>query len=193
MIRSQLAAHAVPPHPGLDVDSWTTIAAAMPALLYLVLRPVDLILGLPSWLGAVMARQAILSGVRAGAASATGMDMLGAAFEEARTCEPPDGVTVEQVPSEIETEIETDLANQGAIDLATLRESIDPKRRATLLSAIDSAFRDVGLLHAQYYRDPRVIDFTARCVAGKQRAWIVDASSLADPMPDEDDTETGPG
>ena len=128
----------------LDVDSWKKLAAAAPALLYVGLYPVDKILGLPSWLGAVMARQAILSGVRAGAASATGMDMLGAAFEEARTCEPPDGVTVEQVPSEIETEIETDLANQGAIDLATLRESIDPKRRATLLSAIDSAFRDVG-------------------------------------------------
>ena len=159
-------------------DSVKAFAALLAFLLYPLWYPIDLLLGIPSWLfGGVMTRFAILLGARAAAASAPGMDMIGAAFRGARTGQVPDGVVDVIVPEPIERDIERRLS-AGPIDFTTLRASLDPAARASLLDALKKVFTDVGLLHAQYYQDERVIDFIAQCIAGSTQTWVHDATAL---------------
>ena len=163
----------------IDPETAQGLAAFLAFLLYIVWYPIDLVLGLPSWLfGGVMTRFAILLGARAAAASAPGMDMIGAAFRGARTGQPPKGVLDVIVPEPIEQDIERRLA-AGRIDFTTLRASLDPAARASLLDALKKVFTDVDLLHAQYYQDARVIDFVAQCISGSTQAWVHDATALS--------------
>jgi hypothetical protein len=161
-----------------DPEAAKGFAAFLAFLLYPVWYPIDLLLGMPSWLfGGVMTRFAILLGARAAAASAPGMDMIGAAFRGARTGQVPEGVVDVIVPEPIEQDIEQRLS-AGRIDFTTLRASLDPSARASLLDALKTVFTDVGLLHAQYYQDERVIDFIAQCIAGSTPTWVHDATAL---------------
>lgn len=148
-------------------ESLQEVVSVFPVLVYwFVLFPIDVVLGLPAWLGAALTRLAILVGLRSAAASAPGMDMLGAAFDPRRTSTAPAGVTEVTVPEHIEKSVENRLAAANRIDFAGLRASIDPARRATLLKAIETTFTEVGLLHAQYYQDANVIDYIAALIAG---------------------------
>jgi hypothetical protein len=171
-------------------------AALAPALLYVVFFPIDKLLGLPSWIGAVMSRFAILMGLRAAASGAPGMDMLGAAFRPRRTSTPPDGITELVIPDAIEHDIEQRLTSNSRIDFALLRSGIDAAKRASLFATVKLAFTDVGLLHAQYYQDARIVDYIAQRIAASTPCeWIVEektaeATASAQPVqPSERPTE----
>jgi hypothetical protein len=167
----------VDPLKGTAFDPRTaqTAAALAAALLYVVFYPIDKLLGMPSWLGAVMTRFAILMGVRAAASGAPGMDMLGAAFRPARTSTAPKNITELVIPEAIEHDIEQRLTSNSRIDFAMLRGGIDAAKRASLFATVKLAFTDVGLLHAQYYRDARIVDYIAQCIAGTTPCeWMVD-------------------
>jgi hypothetical protein len=150
-------------------------AAAVAGLLYAVFYPIDHLLGVPSWCGAVMTRFAILTGARAAAASAPGMDMLGSAFRASHTGREPAGVARVTVPRTIRDDLERRLDASARLNLSALRAGLNPARRASMLATIRTAFTDVGLLHAQYYQDTRIIDYIAQCIAGTEpREWVLD-------------------
>jgi hypothetical protein len=158
-----------------DPQTAQSAAALAAAFLYVVFYPIDKLLGLPSWIGAVMTRFAILMGVRAAASGAPGMDMLGAAFRPTRTSTAPEGITEVVIPEAIEHDIEQRLTSNSRIDFAMLRSGIDTANRASLFATIKLAFTDVSLLHAQYYRDARIVDYIAQCIAGTTPCeWVVD-------------------
>ncbi len=157
-------------HSLLHPDSARMLAALAAAALYVPLYPLDKLLGVPAWLSAVMTRFAILAGVRAGAASAPGVDMLGAAFRPARTGQIPKKVTDVVVPEAIEQQVLARLRPTNSLDL--LRPALDPARHTSLLQDVKCAFTDITLLHAQYYQDERLIDFVAQVIAGKQPLWM---------------------
>lgn len=149
----------------LDPQLALTMAGALSAGLYYIVYPLDLLLGLPVWLSAVATRFAILVGVRAAAGTAAGMDMLGSAYRARSTGTiPSSGVEDVVVPADIEADIERRVA-QLHVGLTDLRSALDPARRATLAQALRAAFADVDLLHAQYYQDPRIIDYVAQRIA----------------------------
>jgi hypothetical protein len=102
--------------------------------------------------------------------------MLGSAFDLSRAGEAPAGVRVVTIPATIEQSIERRLAACSLIDLTGLRASLDPARRATLMKAVETAFTDLGLLHAQYYQDERVIDYVAGLIAGNAAPEWTDLS-----------------
>lgn len=154
------------------------VAALAPAFLYIAFFPIDKLLGLPSWVGAVMTRFAILTGMRAAASGAPGMDMLGAAFRPSRTSTAPEEITELVIPEAIEHDIEQRLTSNSRIDFALLRSGIDAAKRASLFAMVKLAFTDVGLLHAQYYQDPRIIDYIAQRIAATTPCeWMVDEKS----------------
>jgi hypothetical protein len=148
-------------------DSLQAVAAAGPVALYaLLFVPLDLLVGLPAWCGAVLTRFFILLGARAAAGGASGVDILGAAFDPRATGTPPARVTELTIPRSIETEIEMRLDAAMRLDLAPLRAALDPARRAMMVDAAQRVFSDPALLHAQYYQEPRVVEFVARLIAG---------------------------
>jgi hypothetical protein len=162
-----------------DPETARSAAAFAAASLYVVFYPIDKLLGLPSWFGAVMTRFAILMGVRAAASGAPGVDVLGGAFKPVLTGTVPPRITEMHVPEAIERDIEHRLASTSRIDFATLRSSIDPAKRASLFAMVKLTFTDVGLLHAQYYQDARIVDYIAQRIADSTTPeWIVDSTSL---------------
>ena len=164
-----------PGSPGSWYDLWKhttlhtlTLAAWVVAALYMLLKPIDMLLGLPSWLSAVVTRFAILVGVRAAAGSVPGMDVLATAFRPSCTgCVPAEVETV-VVPNAIEDDIAHRLTATNRIDVVTLGGALDPARRASLLDTVRIVFTDVGLLHQQYYQDDRIIDYVARRIADRE-------------------------
>jgi hypothetical protein len=155
------------------------LAALAAALLYVALYPVDKLAGLPSWLGAAAARFAILSGARAAASGATGMDMLGGAFRRSRTGQLPERVDDILIPESIEQDIARSLDENNRVHFALLRASLDPAQHALLIDLVRMAFTDVGLLHSQYYCDPRIVDYVAQHIAGVQSPAWDDRSEVA--------------
>ena len=176
-------------HTFFDPGTWHTMAAGTCGIGLLILYPIDLLLGLPSWLAAVGTRFAILIGLRAAAGSAAGNDMVGAAFQSARTGIPPEGIHMELVPPAIEAQVEQALDQRCRVDFARLRTAIGPERGRSLLGALHAALSDVDLMHAQYYQDPSVIDFVAQIIARKSKpVWAIadqgaPAKSTEDPLP----------
>jgi hypothetical protein len=121
---------------------------------WLLFYPLDKLVGLLPWLGAVGTRFVIVIGARA-AAGAPGIDMLGAAFQPYRTGEPPAGVTKITIPAIIEQDLEQRIDACLRANFAPLREALDPARHAMLVDAVRTAFIDPALLHSQYYQDER--------------------------------------
>jgi hypothetical protein len=141
-------------------------AAFLPVILYwLAIYPVDKVLGLFPWLGAVATRFFIVLGARAAAAGAPGMDMFGAAFDARRTGEAPDRTVVITVPDAIESDLEKTLDGRMRVDLSPFRRALDPARNVMLLDAVKTVFTDPALLHSQYYQDERIVDYIATLIA----------------------------
>jgi hypothetical protein len=150
----------------LHPDQWQKFAALAPVLVYwLVFLPVDKLLGILPWFGAVATRFSILIGTRAAASGAAGIDMLATAFEPRRTAEVPVGVEKVTIPAAIEEGLEQRLDAATRVNLAPLRRALDPAKNAMLLDAVRTAFTDPALLHAQYYQDPRIVDYIAQRIA----------------------------
>lgn len=148
-------------------EQWLRLAAFAPVLLYwLFFYPLDKLVGLLPWLGDVGTRFFILIGARAAAGDAAGIDMLGAAFDARRTGEMPDGVEKVTIPAAIEKELEQRLDAAMRVNLAPLRDALDPATNTMMLDAVKTAFIEPGLLHAQYYQEERVVDFVAGLIAG---------------------------
>jgi Alpha/beta hydrolase of unknown function (DUF900) len=159
---------------GFHPDTLQPVVAVAPVLLYaLCFYPLDKLLGLPAWLGAVMTRFVILLGARAAAGAATGMDILGAAFQPRRTGEPPARVTELTLPASIEQALEQRLDAAMRLNLAPLRAALDPARKAMLLEAVQQVFIDPAMLHCQYTEETQVIDGIARLIAGEALADVV--------------------
>ena len=94
------------------------------------------------------------------------------------------------IPEQIEAEIAQRLDGQSRIDLASLRSSLAPEKRATLLQALETAFTDVDLLHAQYYQDPRIIDYVAQVITVfgggvGEPEWELDSAALETPAQEQ--------
>jgi len=160
---------STPLHP----DQMQGMAALAPVLVYwLLFYPIDKLVGLAPWVGAVAKRFVILVGARAAAGGAAGIDMLGAAFDPRRTGEVPAGLRKVTIPAAIEQDLEQHLDAAMRVNLAPLRHALDPARNAMLLDAVKIAFTEPALLHAQYYQDRRTVDYVAQCIAGTMApAW----------------------
>ena len=160
-------------------------AAFLPVLLYwLAIYPVDKVLGLFPWLGAVATRFFIVLGARAAAAGAPGMDIFGAAFNARRTGEAPDRTDVITVPEAIESDLETTLDGRMRVDLSPFRRALDPARNVMLLDAVKTAFTDPALLHSQYYQDERIVDYIARLIAQPREIPLWQETPVAATVPE---------
>jgi hypothetical protein len=152
----------------IQLETVHSLVALGPVLLYgLLFYPLDLLLGLPAWLGAVMTRFSILLGARAAAGGATGMDILGAAFQPRRTGEAPGRVTEVIVDPEVERQLEQRLDAAVRVNLAPLRTALDPARSAMLLEALKTVFVDPAMLHVHYYQEAHIVDLVADLIAGR--------------------------
>jgi hypothetical protein len=158
------------------------LASLAAALTYVLLYPIDKLLGLPSWAGAVMTRFAILAGARAAAASAPGMDVLPTAFRPGRTGRRQEGVIAVRIPKTIQCDIEQRLNATSHVNFAALRSILGPAPRVSLLDAVNSVFTNIHLLHAQYYQDDRIIDAIAQCIVGRRPPeWQSDGAETTQP------------
>ena len=152
----------------IQLETVQSVVALGPVLLYaLLFYPLDLLLGLPAWLGAVTTRFSILIGARAAAGSATGMDILGAAFQPQHTGETPDRVTEVIVDPEIERQLEQRLDAAVRVNLAPLRSALDPARSAMLLDALKTVFVNPAMLHVHYYQEAPIVELVADLIAGR--------------------------
>jgi hypothetical protein len=115
----------MPFHP----EQLESMAAFAPVLIYwLFFYPIDKLVGVLPWLGAVFTRFFILVGARAAAGGAAGIDMLGAAFDARRTGEMPAGAQQVTVPATIERDLEARLDAAVRVNLAPLRHALDRQR-----------------------------------------------------------------
>jgi hypothetical protein len=150
-----------------------SLASFIPVLVYwFIFYPLDKFAGLLPWFGAVARRFFILLGARATAGAVAGIDILGGAFDGPRTGEVPQGVEDIKIPAAIEKDLEERLDASMRVNLAPLRDALDPARNAMLFHAVKTAFSDPALLHAQYYQDERVVDYIAELVAGTRKAQL---------------------
>jgi hypothetical protein len=159
-------------------------AAFLPVVLYwLAIYPVDKVLGVFPWLGAVATRFFIVLGARAAAAGAPGMDMFGAAFDARRTGEAPDRTDVITVPDAIESDLEKTLDGRMRVDLSPFRRALDPARNVMLLDAVKTVFTDPALLHSQYYQDERIVDYIAALIAQPRETPLWQVTPAAATVP----------
>jgi hypothetical protein len=144
---------------GVAVATIASVAA------YVLLYPVDWLLGIGPWLGQVGSRLALWIGVRATARTAFGMDVIGAGFRVDEVATLPPEVTRIPIDPSLENSLLKQMSGTAAAQSEHLRRVFGTRGPAFLVESIREVFADTALLHSQYYQDERIIAQVATAIA----------------------------
>jgi alpha/beta hydrolase family protein DUF900 len=139
-------------------------APSLVAMSRFLFLPIDFIIGAFDWVFQILSRFSIWVGMRAAARKAFGIDILASAFQMTKVATSPEGVCQRIVEPEVQARVLREIGSLDPLRVHVIQALQSPDILASV-NSVKIAFQSTDLLHAQYYKDPSILEYIAQEVA----------------------------